>query len=108
LHLRVFALKKWPPPLAAISWGVHPIARAGQKRHFGVMAEVVLEIENLTHRFGAFTAVAALTLSVNVGEFFGQRGFTGADKTIRTLDAMPMGEHLLVPAREAVRLVIYD
>jgi ABC-type branched-subunit amino acid transport system ATPase component len=41
------------------------------------MSDVVLEIKNLTRRFGAFTAVDALTLSVNAGEVFGcsfQRG----------------------------------
>ena len=64
-----------------ISWGVHPIVRAGQKRHFGVMTEVVLEIKNLTRRFGAFTAVDALTLSVNAGEVFGLLGSNGAGKT---------------------------
>ena len=32
------------------------------------MSEIVLEIKNLTRRFGAFTAVAALTLSVDINE----------------------------------------
>jgi len=45
------------------------------------MAEVVLEINNLTRRFGAFTAVDDLTLSVNAGEVFGLLGSNGAGKT---------------------------
>src|SRR5664280_165767 len=62
-------------------WGIHPIVRDGQKRHFWIMAEVVLEIKNLTRRFGAFTAVDALTLSVDAGEVFGLLGSNGAGKT---------------------------
>ena len=45
------------------------------------MSDVVLEIKNLTRRFGAFTAVDALTLSVNAGEVFGLLGSNGAGKT---------------------------
>ena len=45
------------------------------------MRDVVLEIKNLTRRFGAFTAVDALTLSVNAGEVFGLLGSNGAGKT---------------------------
>jgi ABC-type oligopeptide transport system ATPase subunit len=45
------------------------------------MAEVVLEIINLTRRFGTFTAVDALTLSVSAGEVFGLLGSNGAGKT---------------------------
>jgi len=45
------------------------------------MSNVVLEIKNLTHRFGTFTAVDALTLSVNAGEVFGLLGSNGAGKT---------------------------
>jgi ABC-2 type transport system ATP-binding protein len=42
---------------------------------------VVLEIKTLTRRFGAFTAVDTLTLSVNAGEVFGLLGSNGAGKT---------------------------
>ena len=45
------------------------------------MSEIILEIKNLTRRFGAFTAVDALTLSVNGGEVFGLLGSNGAGKT---------------------------
>src|SRR5208337_5563727 len=53
------------------------------KRHVPrcIMSDVVLEIRNLTRRFGAFTAVDALTLSVNAGEVFGLLGSNGAGKT---------------------------
>jgi ABC-2 type transport system ATP-binding protein len=45
------------------------------------MSDVVLEIKDLTRRFGAFTAVDSLTLSVNAGEAFGLLGSNGAGKT---------------------------
>lgn len=45
------------------------------------MTEVVLELKNLTRRFGAFTAVDTLNLSVNAGEVFGLLGSNGAGKT---------------------------
>ena len=45
------------------------------------MSEVVLAIKDLTRRFGAFTAVDALTLAVNTGEVFGLLGSNGAGKT---------------------------
>jgi ABC-2 type transport system ATP-binding protein len=45
------------------------------------MSEIVLETRALTRRFGAFTAVDALTLSVNAGEIFGLLGSNGAGKT---------------------------
>ena len=45
------------------------------------MSDIVLEIKTLTCRFGAFTAVDALTLSVNAGEVFGLLGSNGAGKT---------------------------
>ncbi len=45
------------------------------------MSDIVLEMENLTRRFGDFTAVNALTLAVNAGEVFGLLGSNGAGKT---------------------------
>ena len=47
-------------------------------------AHIVLEIKNLTRRFGAFTAVDALTLSVNAGEVFGLLGSNGAGTRIHS------------------------
>jgi len=45
------------------------------------MADIVLKINNLTRSFGAFTAVDAITLSINSGEIFGLLGSNGAGKT---------------------------
>ena len=45
------------------------------------MSTIVLEIKSLTRRFGAFTAVDDLTLTVNAGEIFGLLGSNGAGKT---------------------------
>ncbi|MEI8078667.1 MAG: ATP-binding cassette domain-containing protein [bacterium] len=45
------------------------------------MSDIVLELKALTRRFGSFTAVDALTLSVNAGEVFGLLGSNGAGKT---------------------------
>ena len=45
------------------------------------MSDPVLEIKTLTRRFGTFTAVDAVTLSVNAGEVFALLGSNGAGKT---------------------------
>lgn len=45
------------------------------------MADIVLETKALTRRFGAFTAVDSLSLSVKAGEVFGLLGSNGAGKT---------------------------
>ena len=45
------------------------------------MSDIVLEIKDLTRRFGTFTAVDAVTLSVNAGEVFALLGSNGAGKT---------------------------
>ena len=45
------------------------------------MSEVILTINNLTRRFGEFTAVDSLSLYVNAGEIFGLLGSNGAGKT---------------------------
>ena len=45
------------------------------------MIDFVLDIKDLTRRFGAFTAVDAVSLSVNAGEVFGLLGSNGAGKT---------------------------
>jgi len=46
-----------------------------------LMSDIVLDIKSLTRRFGAFTAVDDLTLSVNAGEVFALLGSNGAGKT---------------------------
>ncbi|MGA2986673.1 MAG: ATP-binding cassette domain-containing protein, partial [Terriglobia bacterium] len=45
------------------------------------MSDIVLDIKSLTRRFGEFTAVDGLTLSVNAGEVFALLGSNGAGKT---------------------------
>lgn len=45
------------------------------------MTTPVVEIENLSRRFGTFTAVDRLTLVANAGEVFGLLGSNGAGKT---------------------------
>jgi ABC-type multidrug transport system ATPase subunit len=47
------------------------------------MSNVVLKLQDLTRRFGTFTAVDTLTLSVNAGGVFGLLGSNGAGKTTR-------------------------
>jgi ABC-2 type transport system ATP-binding protein len=49
------------------------------------MSDIVLKIKTLTRRFGSFTAVDALTLSVNAREVFGLLGSNGAGKTTTLL-----------------------
>ncbi len=45
------------------------------------MTDIILDIKQLTRRFGAFTAVDELSLQVNAGEIFGLLGSNGAGKT---------------------------
>src|ERR1039457_2147573 len=45
------------------------------------MNDLVLEIKNLSRRFGSFIAVDALSISVRAGEVFGLLGSNGAGKT---------------------------
>lgn len=66
------------------------------------MSPVVLQVENLTKRYGAVTAVRDLSLSVNEGEVFGFLGPNGAGKT--TSINMMCG--LLKP--DAGRVLIHD
>ena len=51
------------------------------------MTDAILEVENLTKRFGAFTAVDQLSFTIGKGEIFGFLGPNGAGKstTIRML-----------------------
>ena len=45
------------------------------------MNAAVVEIDNLTRKFGSFTAVDRISLSVSKGEIFGFLGANGAGKT---------------------------
>jgi ABC-2 type transport system ATP-binding protein len=45
------------------------------------MSEIIIQTENLTRKFGAFTAVDNITFEVKKGEIFGFLGANGAGKT---------------------------
>lgn len=64
----------------------------------------ILELENLTKRFGDFTAVDHLSLSVNTGEIFGLLGHNGAGKT--TTINMIVG--LIPPTEGTARVKGFD
>jgi ABC-2 type transport system ATP-binding protein len=68
------------------------------------MSEFALETENLTRRFGDFTAVEGLTVKVRKGELYGFLGLNGAGKTttIRMLTT------LLPPSAGKARLWDHD
>jgi ABC-2 type transport system ATP-binding protein len=65
---------------------------------------VILEVENLTKRFGARTAVQNVNLRVDAGEIFGFLGPNGAGKT--TAIRMLLG--LLRPDSGSARVAGYD
>jgi ABC-2 type transport system ATP-binding protein len=64
----------------------------------------VVEFENVTKRFGAFTAVREVTLSVGSGEILGLLGPNGSGKT--TLIRMLTGMH--TPTSGRLRVAGYD
>ena len=68
------------------------------------MSEHAIEARNLTRRFGAFTAVNAITFDVAKGEVFGFLGANGAGKT--TAIRMLIG--LLAPSDGEARVAGYD
>ena len=49
----------------------------------------VIEVENLTKRFGSFTAVDNISFSVERGEIFGFLGANGAGKTTASFTILP-------------------
>jgi len=51
------------------------------------MREIVLDLQDLTRRFGAFTAVDRLTLSVNAAKVLGSNG-AGNTTTIKMLTTL--------------------
>jgi ABC-2 type transport system ATP-binding protein len=63
-----------------------------------------VEIDNLTVKFGNFTAVSGLTMSVEKGEIFGFLGANGAGKTT----AIRVMCGLLVPSSGQVRIAGFD
>ena len=64
----------------------------------------VIEVENLTKRFGSFTAVDNISFSVERGEIFGFLGANGAGKTT----AMKMLCGLLKPSAGKGRVAGFD
>jgi ABC-2 type transport system ATP-binding protein len=68
------------------------------------MSDIVLELKALTRRFRSFTAVDALTLSVNAGDVFGLLGSNGAGKTT----AIKMLTTLLPPSSGEARVPGYS
>ncbi len=65
---------------------------------------VVIKANNLTKKFGAFTAVDAITFEVRAGEIFGFLGANGAGKTT----AMRMLNGLLTPSSGEGRVAGFD
>ena len=63
-----------------------------------------IEVRNLTRRFGAFTAVDAISFDVGAGEVFGFLGANGAGKT--TAIRMLIG--LLAPTSGSARVAGFD
>lgn len=68
------------------------------------MTDAVIYAEGLTRRFGEFTAVDGISLSVARGEIFGFLGANGAGKTT----AMRMFCGLLKPSAGKARVAGYD
>ncbi len=66
--------------------------------------KIVVQVENLTKRFGTFTAVNNVSLSVRQGEIFGFLGANGAGKT--TVIRMLCG--LLLPSSGMGKVAGYD
>lgn len=68
------------------------------------MPEPVITANNLTRKFGSFTAVDAISFHVQPGEIFGFLGANGAGKTT----AMKMLSGLLVPTSGEARVAGFD
>lgn len=68
------------------------------------MAETVIHTENLTRKFGNFTAVDAISFEVSAGEIFGFLGANGAGKTT----AMRILCGLLAPTSGKAKVAGYD
>ena len=60
----------------------------------------MIEIDNLTKKFGDFTAVDHLNLTIQTGEFFGLLGPNGAGKTT----TISMMSTVLLPTEGEIRV----
>lgn len=66
--------------------------------------EPIVQIEQLTKRFGSFTAVDNLNLTVGCGEIFGLLGPNGAGKsTLIKMLTMPTGLAFMTAKRNVPR-----
>lgn len=68
------------------------------------MAEPMIKADNLTRKFGDFTAVDHISFEVGCGEIFGFLGANGAGKTT----AMRMLTGLLIPTEGEARVAGFD
>ncbi|WP_416867152.1 MAG: ABC transporter ATP-binding protein [Imperialibacter sp.] len=68
------------------------------------MSSSIIEVENLTKRFGTFKAVDSISLEVKQGEIFGFLGANGAGKTT----AMKMLSGLLSPTSGKAMVAGFD
>src|SRR6187431_1683414 len=68
------------------------------------MAEIVIQTDKLTKRFGAFTAVNEISFDVSKGEIFGFLGANGAGKTT----AMRMLCGLSIPTSGKATIAGFD
>src|SRR5580765_7199394 len=64
----------------------------------------IIEVENLTRKFGSFTAVNGISFSVSKGEIFGFLGANGAGKTT----AIKMLNGLLKPTSGKASVAGFD
>ena len=67
--------------LRAMGQEMHAPPFHGRHPHRNLMGQVAIGARNLTKRFGAFTAVHNVNLSVRYGEVYGLLGANGAGKT---------------------------
>ena len=67
--------------LRAMGQELHAPPFPGRHPHRNLAGEIAIGAENLTKRFGAFTAVHNVNLNVRYGEVYGLLGANGAGKT---------------------------
>ena len=66
------------------------------------MAETIIELRDLTKKYGSFTAVDQLSLAIRGGEIFGLLGPNGAGKTTTILMILGLTEDRKSVVRERV------
>ena len=75
-----------------------------QSEGYGATSSLMIEVENLTKRYGQFTAVDRISFSVAKGEIFGFLGPNGAGKTT----TIKMLTTLLKPTEGSMRMDGFD